>query len=115
MDVRSALEELAELSAQVRAVVVLGPDDVVEAALPDDPGLGEPLARAGVELLRTAADAHPGHGSPTRVEVALAERSVFAVREHGRTIVATTVADPVAGLVLYDLRTCLARCAEADA
>lgn len=115
MDVRAALDELKELSAQVRSAVVVGQDDAVEGATPDDAGPADALARTGRELLAAAADAYPGHGVPTRVEVALPERSVFAVRESGRTIVATTVADPVAGLVLYDLRTCLTRCAEPDA
>jgi len=31
------------------------------------------------------------------------------VRRHGRTIIATTVPDPTAGLVVYDLRTALGR------
>ena len=114
MDVHAALEELTELSAQVEAAVVLGPDDAVEGATPDDRELAEALARSGRELLAAAAESHPGHGLPTRVEVALPGRSVFAVREAGRTIVATTVAEPVAGLVLYDLRTCLTRCAEPE-
>jgi hypothetical protein len=41
--------------------------------------------------------------------VELAEGAVFVLKEHGRTIAATTGSEPTAGLVVYDLRTCLQR------
>jgi hypothetical protein len=40
---------------------------------------------------------------------------VFALTESGRTIVATSVPQPTAGLVVYDLRTVLGRTAEGSA
>jgi hypothetical protein len=43
----------------------------------------------------------------TRVEVELAGGAVFVLSEGGRTIAATTSPQPTAGLVVYDLRTCL--------
>jgi hypothetical protein len=46
--------------------------------------------------------------------VSLEAGSVFVVREGGRTAVATTVPEPTAGLVVYDLRTALRRLAEGD-
>jgi hypothetical protein len=48
----------------------------------------------------------------TRAEVELAEGSLFVLREGARTIAATTGPRPTAGLVAYDLRTCLQRIAE---
>jgi len=45
--------------------------------------------------------------SETQVDVATARGSVFVVRDDGRTIVATTAPEPTAGLVFYDLKTCL--------
>ena len=66
------------------------------------------------DLLAAAADVRPS-GEVSRVEVALEEGSVFVVLEGGRTAVATTVPEPTAGLVLYDLRTALRRLEEAPA
>jgi hypothetical protein len=43
----------------------------------------------------------------TRVEVELEEGAFFVLREGGRTIAATTGPGSTAGLVVYDLRTCL--------
>jgi hypothetical protein len=43
----------------------------------------------------------------TRVEVELADGAVFLLREGERTIVGVTGPRPTAGLVAYDLRTCL--------
>jgi len=72
------------------------------------PERGERLARIAAELLAAAADVRPS-GDVSRVEVALESGSVFVVSEGGRSAVATTVAAPTAGLVVYDLRTALHR------
>ena len=50
----------------------------------------------------------------TRVEVELEEGALFVLREGGRTIAAVTGPQPTAGLVVYDLRTCLERITEPD-
>ena len=59
-----------------------------------------------------------GSGDPadevTRVEVELEEGAVFVLREGGRTIAATTGPQPTAGLVAYDLRTCLQAISEPE-
>ena len=39
---------------------------------------------------------------------------MFVVRDGGRTIAATTGPAPTAGLVLYDLRTCLRQLADGE-
>ena len=49
----------------------------------------------------------PPFGSPTQAELALSEGSVFFVRENDLYVVATTSPDPISGLVLYDLSSCL--------
>ncbi len=60
------------------------------------------------ELLEAAAATPGGDGRTlTQLEVAVREGSVFVVREGELAIAATTAAGPTAGLVLYDLRTCL--------
>jgi hypothetical protein len=111
MDAAAALAELSELSAQVEAAAVLR-EGAVEAAI-GNPEQVERLVRAADGLLAAAAGLRPGGPEVDRVEVVLPEGGVFVVRAGGRTAVATTVPEPTAGLVLYDLRTCLRRI-EAD-
>ena len=104
MDAAQALAELMKLSSQVDAAAVLGAEGGVEAASPD--GEGERLARLAGELTAAAREIG-GHDEVTRVEVELAEGAVFVLAEGGRTVVARTGPEPSAGLVVYDLRTCL--------
>ena len=108
MDPASALADLIEISSQVDAAVVLDAEGSVFASTLDDAARSERLGRAGTALL-AAGDESPATGarSLTQLEVALREASVFAVREEGRSIVATTSAEPTSGLVFYDLKTCL--------
>jgi len=108
MDAASALADLTEISSQVEAAVVLDAAGAVVASTLDDAGRSARLARAAVDLLGTA-DKHvqTGGRALTQLEAALREGSVFVAREEGRSIVATTSAEPTSGLVFYDLRTCL--------
>jgi hypothetical protein len=74
----------------------------------EDQDAGEILARAARELIDAAAGLRGSEGKGvTRVEVELEEGAVFVLREGERTIAATTGPQPTAGLVAYDLRTCL--------
>jgi phytoene dehydrogenase-like protein len=100
-----ALAELTELSSQIRLAVLLDEDGGVVAANAESGG-AEALAHAARELVARAAELHANE-EVTRVEVELAEGGVFVLREGGRTIAATTGPEPTAGLVVYDLRTCL--------
>ena len=109
-----ALAELAELSSQVVDAAFLGESGFVLASS-GTPERGEELARLAAELLAAAGRVREGGSGIARLEVALERGRVFVVREGGRTAVATTVAEPTAGLVLYDLRTALQRVAEGDA
>lgn len=112
MDPRAALSELVELSSQVRSAVVLDGQGAVLAATPDDPVVAERLARTALELAAAARELHGGGSDVTRVEVDLAEGAVFLVRDKGLAVAATTGPAPTAGLVVYDLRTCLERIEE---
>ena len=107
MEPNEALAELMSLSSQVEDVAILGGSGFVLASS-GTPERGERLARIAAELLAAAADVRPS-GDVSRVEVALESGSVFVVSEGGRSAVATTVAAPTAGLVVYDLRTALHR------
>jgi predicted regulator of Ras-like GTPase activity (Roadblock/LC7/MglB family) len=111
MDASAALSELVGLSTQVVEAVVTGPDGVVEAARAATDERGRRLAAAGAELLAEASALRPG-SAVERVHVDLARGSLVAVSGGGRTVVATTVPEPTAGLVAFDLRAALRRVAE---
>jgi hypothetical protein len=106
VNVQEALSELMELSSQVDVAVVLLEDGSIEGA--SDEVRGARLADAARDLLETAARVRPS-AEVTRLDVALPEGSVFVVREGARSAAAVTIPEPTAGLVLYDLRTCLRR------
>jgi hypothetical protein len=112
MDAQPALDELTTLSQQVVEAVLTSSGGRVDATTVADEERAQALARAGQELLAAADGVRPA-GAVERVEVALDAGSVFCVRAGERTIVATTIAEPTPGLVLYDLRTALRRSAQA--
>ena len=106
MDAAQALAELADLSSQVvRAVVLEEGGDVLAGT--DEAAEAQALAGAALALVAAAGDLSSAGAEVTRVEVELAEGGFFVLREDGRTIAATTGSGPTAGLVAYDLRTCL--------
>jgi predicted regulator of Ras-like GTPase activity (Roadblock/LC7/MglB family) len=106
MDVGGALERLLQDSSQVERAVVLDGDGSVLGSTLADGGATERLASAGRDLAAAAAELHAAD-EVTRVEVELAEGAVVFLRDGERAIVAVTGAHPTAGLVAYDLRTCL--------
>jgi predicted regulator of Ras-like GTPase activity (Roadblock/LC7/MglB family) len=107
MDAAQALRELAELSSQIEAAVVLAADGSVLASTHDDPARGAALAGSALELVGAAFELSGQSQEVTRVEVELEEGAFFVLRDGGRLIAATTGSDPTSGLVVYDLRTCL--------
>jgi predicted regulator of Ras-like GTPase activity (Roadblock/LC7/MglB family) len=112
MDAAQALAELTELSSQVRRAVVLDAGGAVLGSTHGDTPGAQTLAQAALELLGAAGELHASPDEVTRAEVELSEGSLFVIREAGRTIAATTGPRPTAGLVAYDLRTCLQRIQE---
>jgi len=105
MDATQALAELTELSSQVVRAVVLDAKGSVLASTGDE---SDALAGSAVDLLAAAGELHASAGEVARAEVELGEGGLFILREGGRTIAATTGPNPTSGLVVYDLRTCLA-------
>jgi hypothetical protein len=103
---RCALDELLVLSSQIRAAVLLDPEGRVLAAA-GDTGQASNLARAALDVTQAAGTLSAGDKTVTRVEVEVDEGALFVLSEAGRTIAATTGPKPSAGLVVYDLRTCL--------
>ena len=114
MDASAALSELVGLSTQVVEVVIATPDGRVEAAHAAGEERARALAAAGADLLAAAAPVRPGTAAVDRVHVDLERGSVVVARDAGHTIVATTVPEPTAGLVAFDLRTTLRRLGEDD-
>ena len=108
MNADQALAELRELSSQVVRAVVLDEGGGVLAGTDADAGATQQLAEAAQALVAAAGELHGAAGDVARAEVELAEGGLFVLREGGRTIAATTGPSPTAGLVVYDLRTCLA-------
>jgi len=107
MDVAHALAELTELSSHVERAVVLDAGGTVLGSTLADAEATEALARSALDLVAAARDLRSSADDVTRVEVELAAGAVFVIREGGRMIGATTGPRPTAGLVAYDLRTCL--------
>ena len=104
MDAATALSELTGLSSRIESAVVLDGDGQVLGSTDGDAAR---LARAAGELLAAAAGLRSSDDEVTRVEVELAEGGLFVLRETGRTIAARTAPGAIAGIVVYDLRTCL--------
>ncbi|HEY2327107.1 MAG TPA: roadblock/LC7 domain-containing protein [Gaiellaceae bacterium] len=105
MDAEQAIADLTEISPQVRDVVIVGLKGAVvgtNAAAER----AEAIAAAAQRLL-SAADELQAEGEVSQLEAATAQGSVFAVRDGGRLIAATTTFEPTVGLVFYDLKTCL--------
>jgi predicted regulator of Ras-like GTPase activity (Roadblock/LC7/MglB family) len=107
--VDEAINDLLSISTDIRRLVVLDPGGAVLGAGPG--GAGAEVSAATDGLWRAAseraadavADAPLDH-----VVVDLGDAAVVALEAGGRRIVALTEADPPLGLVLFDLRTCLA-------
>jgi predicted regulator of Ras-like GTPase activity (Roadblock/LC7/MglB family) len=106
MDAAQALAELMQLSTQVEVAVVLGPDGKAIVSSPEGSATADSLAGIAFELTGAASELGSGQ-EVTRVEVELADGAVFVLSEGGRTVAARTGPEPSAGLVVYDLRTCL--------
>jgi predicted regulator of Ras-like GTPase activity (Roadblock/LC7/MglB family) len=102
-----ALRELTEISSQIETAVVLDREGTVVAATVDDERAGR-LAGSALELLRVAEEQRPGpEEGLVQLDVALRDGVVVLVAESDRLIAATTAPEPTAGLVFYDLKSCL--------
>jgi hypothetical protein len=108
-EAKAALDELTQISSQVDAAVLF--DDkgtVLAATIPEE--RASRLASSAKALFDGAAGA--GEGDPTQLEAATAEGSLFVVRDDKTLIAASTSPEPTAGLVFYDLKSCLRAAAE---
>ena len=104
MDAAQALADLVEISSQIEFAVLADRDGMVLASTGGNDARAGTIAEEARELLQGAAG--PA-GEPTQVEVAFHEGCVFVVTDGDRLVAAVTGRDPTAGLVFYDLKTCL--------
>ena len=109
MDAAQALADLAQVSSQIESAILVGADGTVLAStLPDDATTAD-LARAVAAFVRAADEsaARGGRASLTQVLAETPSGAVLAARDGSRTVAAVTGPEPTAGLVFYDLKTCL--------
>jgi predicted regulator of Ras-like GTPase activity (Roadblock/LC7/MglB family) len=104
MDAEQAIADLTEISPQVRDVAVVGLQGAVVGTNASTER-AEAIAAVAQQLLETADELHGSEVA--QLEAATAGGSVFAIRDNGRLIAATTSFEPTVGLVFYDLKTCL--------
>ena len=108
MDAAQVLKDLTEISSQIEAAVLVAADgSVLAATLADETSAGR-LATAAQALVDAAVTApHASSEELVQLEVATVDGNVFVVRDRERVVAAVTSADPTAGLVFYDLKSCL--------
>ncbi|MEK6275180.1 MAG: roadblock/LC7 domain-containing protein [Actinomycetota bacterium] len=107
-EAHTALAELTEISSQVQAAVLFDGSAVAAATISDEAGAR--LATSARALFDSAAGLR--EGELTQIEAATGEGSLFVARDGERLIAAVTGPSPTAGLVFYDLKSCLRRAAE---
>jgi predicted regulator of Ras-like GTPase activity (Roadblock/LC7/MglB family) len=109
MDAVQALADLTEISSQVHQVAILDSDGTLLAATAREPVRAERFIASLMPLLDEADRLARSRGLSelSQLEVSTLEGSVFAVRQDGRLIAATTRSDPTVGLIFYDLKHCL--------
>ena len=107
MDPDVLLADLREIAPQLEAMVILGEGgEPVASTLPETAEFAAALAR----LLEAARGLRPGgERAVERLHVTTGAGSVYLVAGRARTIAAVTGTDAAPALVLYDLRTALAR------
>jgi predicted regulator of Ras-like GTPase activity (Roadblock/LC7/MglB family) len=109
MDAAQALADLTEISSQIEAAVLAQADGSVVASTFREPSRGAELARAAIELVSTADDAHgdPAGRELVQMQAATPRGSVFVVRDERHVVAAIAGSKPTVGLVFYDLKMCL--------
>ncbi len=109
-EAQTALAELAEISSQVHAAVLFDGSGAVAAATLSDEAAAARIASSALALVEAAGRLRDGE--LTQIEAATGEGSLFVARDGERLIAAVTGPSPTAGLVFYDLKSCLRRAAE---
>ena len=108
-EAQTALAELTEISSQIEAAVLFDRDGAVAGStVSDERAAG--IASAAKALLEAAEQVRDAE--LTQIEAATGGGSLFVVRGGEQLIAAATGPDPTAGLVFYDLKSCLRKASE---
>ena len=102
-----ALADLTEISSQIEAAVLFDGEGALQGSTLVDEGAARALAAAAGALLDGATGFRTGGGEVTQLEASTREGSVFVVCAGPLRIAGVTGPDPTAGLVFYDLKSCL--------
>jgi hypothetical protein len=103
-EAKSALDELIAISSQIdNAALFDDKGKVIASTLPDERAAR--FAASARALFEEAQRA--GEGDPMQIEAVTAAGSLFVVRDDKTLIAASTSPEPTAGLVFYDLKSCL--------
>jgi len=117
--VDEAISDLLGISTDIRCLAVFDAGGALLGAGPGGVAAGAGAAADGLwrsAAEAAAADAGGGPGAPLEhVAVDLGDAAVVVLEAGGRRIAAVTAAGPPLGLVLFDLRTCLADAFPAEA
>ena len=106
MDAAAALRDLTEISSQIEAAVLVTAEGQTLASTLDDDGAAERLSHA-VRSLVEATAGPAGERTLVQLEAATTDGSLFVVRDDERIVAAVTKPEPTAGLVFFDLKSCL--------
>jgi predicted regulator of Ras-like GTPase activity (Roadblock/LC7/MglB family) len=113
VDATEALKDLTEISSQIEAAVLVTSEGETLASTLVDDGATERLSKAVRALVDATAGASGGR-TLVQLEAATGGGSLFVVRDDERIVAAVTKPEPTAGLVFFDLKSCL-RAAAAEA
>ena len=113
MDAADALRDLTEISSQIEAAVLIASEGKALASTFDDAAATERLCAAVRSLVEATAETSAGR-TLVQLEAATRAGSLFVVRDDERIAAAVTKPEPTAGLVFFDLKSCL-RAAAAEA
>jgi len=112
MEAARALADLVEISPQIEAAAIVTAEGGLDGSVGVPETRARVLGRSVRELLEGAAGFR-SEGRVTQLYAELADGDVFAVTgADGRAIVAVTRGRSAPGLVLYDLKRCLAAVAD---
>jgi predicted regulator of Ras-like GTPase activity (Roadblock/LC7/MglB family) len=107
VDAAEALKDLTEISSQIQAAVLLTVDGKTLASTIGDGARSDRLCRAASALVDAATAQSDGESRLVQLEAATADGSLFIVRDDERMVAAVTKPEPTAGLVFFDLKSCL--------
>jgi hypothetical protein len=116
MDSGQALAELVGTSSQVELALAFDREGRSIAIAPEaGDETARSLARSAASIVDGARDfGGESHGEPVQIELAYREASILVAREDDLCLMALTSPDPIAALVFFDLKTCLARIGETE-